>query len=347
LEAVETTGQWVLEESGETMLDPQTSGLINDEVGLWTISDRSADKSQIQQLHLLDRDSGAIIKRYGPMRLSAKVINSCFATYLGDNPDYEAIVLHPFKRNAWLLVTEDATNSPILSGKCADDFAKTGSTEYPTLLVEVTKQDEELIVSGVRAIQFPHEAQVGDFPNDGIEGLSIAKDNTLYLGLEKDNAGQPRVFKVALSADVFEQTERFLQVEDAQLNMPVFSQGNHPINGMDIYYPDDASDGYLLAAARNDNELWVIDLTAQQPTTIIPLVFLAQSDDAQCATNYKMDNASIEGVAVADQQLILINDPWKVNYLKNVTCESQREKYERMSPLIFSLPIDSNWFVKR
>jgi hypothetical protein len=185
---------------------------------------------------------------------------------------------------------------------------------------------------------------VGNFPNDGIEGLAISRTNVLYLGLEKDSEGKARIFEVTLNETTFDSHSEFLRTRDAELNLPEFEQGAHPINGMDIFYPSNDSDGYLIAAARNDNQLWVIDLSKRKPTAIVPLSFLSNNAHESCVASYVMDNASLEGVAVDGNTLYLINDPWTRNYLKNVTCEQEREKYERMSPLLFSLPIKAEWF---
>ena len=57
-----------------------------------------------------------------------------------------------------------------------------------------------------------------------------------------------------------------------------------------------------------------------------------------------MDNASIEGLAVIGDTLWLVNDPWKVNYMKNLQCEANRARYEGMAPLLFNMPIDDAWF---
>jgi len=52
-------------------------------------------------------------------------------------------------------------------------FENTGSTKYPTLLVEIMLRNEQLIVSGVRALQFSPDDKVGNLPNDGFEGLAF------------------------------------------------------------------------------------------------------------------------------------------------------------------------------
>jgi hypothetical protein len=336
-------GTWITELNGSTMLDPQTSGLIADDKVWWTISDASAHESQTQRLHLIDKSTKQVVKKYGPYVLSKKVSDSCFADYLSTEPDFEAIVFHPFKYDAWILVTEDASRGKPLSARCQETFSDTGSTVYPTVLVEVLLRDGQLIVSGARAVKFAEQDKVGDFPNDGIEGMAVGRDQKLYMALEKDANGHPRIFYVDLDPETFNSAKSFIQAKDAELNLPKFEQGNHPINGMDIYFPDEDSKGFLIAAARNDNELWVIDIEKSLPTRVIPLSFFAPSMTESCPSVHIMDNASLEGVAVDGDTLVLINDPWRKNYLKNAKCEGDIALYERMSPLIFTTPIEKSW----
>ena len=337
-------GQWIVDSAGVVMPDPQTSGLIflNDQ--LLTISDASALPQQRRRVHAIDPGSMIITDVYGPMTLASRVRRSCFAQYLSDEPDYEAIVVDPDDPNVFIIVTEDATRSGAMSTRCQQRFEKTGSTDYPTLLVRVVKTGDNLRVTHVRPLQYPLEYAVGDFPNDGIEGMAFGPKRTLYLALEKDSDGQPRIFSVVID-EQFWQSSEFATVSDPELDIPTFESGNHPINGMDYLRLGDEHPGILIAAARNDEQLWFIDLAKQQPTQTIDLVFLAPSlsDDPQCQAYEKMDNASLEGVAIAGIDVWLINDPWKKNYLKNIQCESNRERYEAMAPLMFKLTLQPEW----
>jgi hypothetical protein len=142
--------------------------------------------------------------------------------------------------------------------------------------------------------------------------------------------------------------------------LPTFESGNHPINGMDVYYPSFYSKGYLLAAARNDSELWIVDLAKIKPTKRINLSFRAPSEQSQlnlsevssavesqisdCDGSHLMNNASIEGLAVVENEVWLVNDPWKSNYMKNVVCILDEKRYKRMAPLLFKMEISANWF---
>ena len=347
------TGKWITELDGRFMLDPQTSGLKYHAGYLYSLSDGSSHESQRRRLHKISKDSAKVVQKFGPTVFSQTVQQSCFYPYLSNRPDYEALVPLDPTGTQWLYVTEDASQGIQLTPQCQQKYEDTHSTTYPTLLVKLELSEESLTVTAVRPVQFPKSAQVGDSPNDGIEGLALTKDNTLLLGLEKDASGQPKVFSTALTNDFWD-TQAFINVIDTQLSLPTFTSGNHPINGMDIYYPDDSSQGYLIAAARNDEELWIVDLSKQKPTKIIPLLFLApsianalsdaQKQSAYCAPLHQMDNASLEGLAVVDQHIYMVNDPWKTNYKKNIVCDADTSKYEEFSHLLFKLEINPRWF---
>lgn len=360
-EKVELLGRWIVDLDADVMLDPQTSGLKYANGYLYSVSDGSADESQTRRLHQISMADSAIRAKFGPASYSEEVMQSCFYNYLANKPDYEALVPVAGEEGVWIFVTEDASRSEPLSDSCQQKYAETGSTIFPSLVVRLQLTKEQLELTHVRPIQFDQTAQVGNFPNDGIEGLAITKDNRLLLGLEKDAFGQARVFELLLTQD-FWQTQDFAKVRDSELLLPKFESGDHPINGMDVYYPSDNEQGYLLAAARNHNELWIIDLAKRKPAKRIKLDFRAPSqhtdvkgsDDSSaadnksaissCAQTHSMNNTAIEGLAVVKNEVWLVNDPWKENYLKNVVCPSDGERYKRMAPLLFSMQIRDAWF---
>ncbi len=338
--AMVVSGQWITDEAGNIMEDPQTSGLIAVNSQLMTIADASALDHQQLKLHTIAPDSAQITAQSATFTQSNRVRRSCFSPYLSNSPDLEALVVDPINPNVFYTVTEDATRTGALSVSCQNKVANTGSTDYPTLLVRLEGDSTGNIeITHVRPIQFPAEYEVGNFPNDGIEGMALHTDGTLYLGLEKDKAGQPRVFTLMLN-DAFWQTSDFAVVSDPQLDVPRFTQGNHPINGMTLYTYQNGV--FLLAAARNDDELWIIDTQGNKATKKLQLSFQAPALEG-CAASI-MDNASIEGLAVIGQTLYLINDPWKQHYLENITCEAEKPRYEAMAPLLFELTLDSGWF---
>ncbi|QJR81595.1 hypothetical protein CA267_012865 [Alteromonas pelagimontana] len=344
--ALEVVGHWLVDSAGEVMSDPQTSGLTHWQGQLISISDGSAVSEQQRRLHFIDPQNAQVTKSANTMSLSTSVRRSCFSDYLANEPDFEALVADPADAAVFYSVTEDATRTGALSVRCQQQFEASGSTAYPTLLVRLERSNAgDITITGVRPLQFPLEYKVGDFPNDGIEGMALTPERTLYLGLEKDTAGQPRIFTLNMNEDFFKSGD-FAKVADPELLLPTFSGGNHPINGLEYYVNPTDGKGYLLAAARNDNELWVIDTAAETPTRRVLMDFTLATDstDGSCPEMERMDNASIEGLAVIGETLWLINDPWKQNYLKNIQCHTHSAKYQAMAPLLFSTPIDQAWF---
>lgn len=340
--SMEAKGTWIKDKSGNVMADPQTSALTVWEGKLVSLSDASAGTDMQRRLHFIDPQTATVTSDEEKMRIGTTVRRSCFSGYLADAPDLEALVADPAQPGVFYTVTEDATRTGALSVRCQQRYQNTGSTDYPSLLVRLERHEFGTTMTGVRPLQFPLSLKVGDYPNDGIEGLAMSADNTLYLGLEKDAAGQPRIFSLTLNDDFWDTTD-FVPVEDPGLAVPVFDSGNHPLNGL-AWYAGEGEQGYLLASARNDNELWVISTDPEKETKRIPLHFTAPASGDNCSTEERMDNASIEGLTVLGNTLYLVNDPWKENYLKNIQCDSNKARYEAMAPLLFSLPLDPAWF---
>ncbi len=344
-EKIKVSGLWLTEKSGQTIYNPQTSGLVKWREQLLTLSDRSADPQHRLKLRTINKHNANLVGPDWPMQAAEQLANSCFIDYLSDNPDLEALTVDPDDDKVFYLVTEDASYAQPMSAECQQKYANSGATGYPSLLVRLELQNnEQLFFTHVRPIQFAPSMQVGDFPNDGLEALAFGQQRTLYLGLEKDSQKQARIFSLQLDSQ-FWQTDDFAMVTESKAKLPKFDSGNHPINGMD-YYQTDSGGEYLLAAARNDESLWVIDLSGQKETKILPFEFYAQVSPVtpDCAEFELMKNASIEGVAVDGQTLWLINDPWKAVYTSNIGCAQNAENYKKFSALLFSLPIQASWF---
>jgi hypothetical protein len=338
-------GKWITEPDGTVMLDPQTSGLVNWRNKLMTLSDRSALEVHRLRLRTINPDSATMPDNGIKLQLSDTLTSHCFAGYVSRNPDLESLVVDPADDNILYMVTEDATYDDELSAQCQQTYHHSSSTQFPFLLVRLELQDQNTaLITHIRPLKFTEQMQIGDTPNDGIEAMAFGQNRTLYLGLERDTHKQARVFSITISPD-FWQSEDFAAVQDAQLKLPKFTKGNHPINGMD-YYQTPQGKEYLIAAARNDSKLWLIDLTGQKETRIISLEFYAQLSTStdNCRDAEIMDNASIEGVAVIGQTVWMINDPWKEAYPKNILCLQNKTNYENYSPLLFSLAIQPSWF---
>lgn len=345
-EPITLNGHWLTDKDQQVMFDPQTSGLIHWQGNLLTVSDASAHESQRLRLTAIDQERARVLPGAFKMAMSEQVKNTCFAEYLAVRPDLEALVVDPDNDKVFVVVTEDASQIK-LSESCQKQFKDSGSADYPMLLLRLEMQsDNSLRMTHVRPIQYLPEHNIDpELPNDGIEGMAFGKDRTLYLALEKDAKGQPRVFTLQIDEQFWQQTG-FAQVSDPALLTPTFEKGSHPINGMDYHPGYTKGSGFLLAAARNDDQVWIIDIDKKLPTRIIDLKFLAEipGSHESCGQWEEMDNASIEGLAVTADDIWLINDPWKVNYHKNIRCEANRDHYTKMAPLLFRLPIQKQWF---
>ncbi|MDN4502471.1 hypothetical protein QX776_08660 [Alteromonadaceae bacterium BrNp21-10] len=343
-ETVNVSGKWLRHENGNVIKDPQTSGLVIWRDQLLTLSDRSALLKHQRALHRIEKHSARVGASAMPMRLSVELEASCFAKYLSNTPDLEALVVDPANDKVFYTVTEDASYDP-LTPACAKQWLGSGSTAFPTLLVRMElNEDYQLTLTHARPLQYKPEFAVGNFPNDGIEGLAFAKNRWLYLALEKDKKKYPRIFRLKMDAD-FWKVPSFIAVEDPELLLPKGDVGAFPLNGMD-YYPSKKGGhgGYLIAAARNNDQLWIIDLNKQRPTKMIDMSYWVNTADASCSAMETIPFTAIEGVAVDGERLWLINDPWKAHYLENIQCKSNAQHFRDMAPLLFSLPIDKGWF---
>jgi hypothetical protein len=341
------TGQWLTDGNGGGIIDPQPSGLTMWQEQLVMISDASANDGQVKRLHFIDPTS-AQRKTLSPIyQISPNLTQSCFNQYLLSKPDLEALVKDPSEPNSFITVTEDASVLGKLTQECQVAFRDTHSTIYPTVLVRLRWDGTQLWVTGVRAVQFPVNAQIGNTPNDGVEGLSI-DGNTLFIALEKDVNYRARIFSTVLD-EQFWADSGFVSVVDStfmipELNHPDQRPVPHPINGTDIFEYQGSK--WLLSAARNDNQLWLINIAKKRPTKVVDLKFMAPTKigtgpaPVDCPAFTLMDNASLEGVAVANGKVYLVNDPWKRNYWKNILCEATRPAYaEHMNGLLFTTSV--------
>lgn len=335
---VVTKGQWVVNDNGQPMENPQTSGLTAWRDGFLSLSDRSAELHHQQRIHFIDT-SAQLAPVSLPIHYSQTIRNSCFGEYLTANPDLEALAVSPHNDQELVMVTEDASYSP-LSRECAEQYSPTGSTPFPTLLVRLLFQQDHWLASAVRPVQFSKSQGLGNFPNDGFEGLVFDKNSTLYMALEKDGSGNPRIFTVDIT-DSFWQSQTFVEAQSPEISVPSFSKGRHPINGLSLY-TDSLGTEWLIAAARNDNQLWLIDTNDQHETRIIDVEYYSSSTPSndECEPQKVMHTSGIEGVAVAHTSLWLINDPWKEQYLHNIECDADAQTYQQFSPLLFEIPLD-------
>jgi hypothetical protein len=342
------SGQWLTDNGQQRLHDPQSSGLTLRHGELIHIGDNSAALPMRNVLLRIAPASGNVIAPAIKITVAPALTDSCFSELLHSYPDWESLTWDRQDDTTLITVTEDSSGFQ-LNGECASRYNATHSTAYPTLLVKI-KVDKALSAAeivAVRPVQFPAHAKVGNFANDGIEGLAIDNNSNLYLALEKNLANAPMIFTVPYTAD-FWHSEDFIAVKDSGFTLPVPDANNHPINGLDyLPHPKPGHPGYLVAAARNDNQLWIIDISQQQRPFVQQLHFYAPSGDVKnCPPFEKLHNTSIEGVAVADNKLYLVNDPWKSQYRNNIQCPANAINFEQFSPLLFQLNLDPRWFIQ-
>ena len=340
------TGLWITDLQGQSLADPQTSGLTWWNGELLSLGDQSAAPDLRMKIFRIAPETGRFITAPIPITLSDEVRKSCFGDYLANSPDLEALTWDRIDQQTLITVTEDASRAQ-LSPACARKFSQTNSTSYPTLLLKISI-DTALTraqITAVRPVQFPADANVGNLPNDGIEGLAIDDHQNLYLGLEKNMAGLPAIFKTRLTPD-FWTRDNFIKVIDANLTLPDLDDRGHPINDLDFMpSPVPGHPGYLIAAARNDDELWVFDLTNRVRPFVQPLQFFVGTDNSGlCPVYERVVQTALEGVAVHGRTLYLANDPWKQHYPDNVQCEVNTPHFLKMAPLLFQMPLDPRWF---
>ena len=108
-------GRWIMEQDGQVMLNPQSSGLVKWRDGLLTLSDRSAHPSQRLRLRTISKDDALLSGPDFPMILSEELQTSCFAAYLTNNPDLEALTVDPDDDRVFYVVTEDASYAEPMS----------------------------------------------------------------------------------------------------------------------------------------------------------------------------------------------------------------------------------------
>tara|TARA_R110002126_G_scaffold15664_8_gene63927 strand:- start:503 stop:1642 length:1140 start_codon:yes stop_codon:yes gene_type:complete len=347
-------GQWLTDNSSQNLVDPQSSGLTLRHGELIHIGDNSATLPMRNVLLKINPQTGQLNGAPIAITVAKPLMTGCFATLLAGYPDWESLTWDRQDDTTLISVTEDSSEYQ-LTGDCASRYRATHSTPYPTLLVKIktNKALTQAEIVAVRPVQFPKQAAVGNFSNDGIEGLAFDNSGNFYLALEKNQSNAPMIFVTPYAAD-FWQNDDFVTVTDAGFTLPVPDANNHPINGLDFLpHPDTKHPGYLLAAARNDDQLWVIDISRQQAPFVQQLHFYAPTANAPesseitdaCAAYEKLANTSIEGVAVAANQIYLVNDPWQSQYPKNIQCPANAARFKQFSPLLFQLSIDPRWFI--
>jgi hypothetical protein len=340
-------GKWITDLQGQTLLNPQSSGFTWRHQELIHLGDNSADASLRDKLLRINPQTAQLIAAPVHISVAENVLNGCFGELFKNHADFEALIWDRVDDTVFVTVTEDSAFVS-LSPQCKARYGATNATDYPTLLVKIDtdKALSRAEITAVRPVQFPAEAKVGNAPNDGIEGLAIDNAGNLYLALEQNAANAPMIFKTRYDA-TFWQQEDYVKVQDTGFVLPVPDDKDHPINDLDyLASPTDGHPGYLVAVARNDNQLWIIDLSQQQMPFVQQLDFYAPTGSAtNCPAFEKMRQTAIEGVAVFGDSVYLVNDAWKKHYPDNIQCPNNADNFNKFAPLLFKLPVDPRWFI--
>lgn len=340
-------GKWIIDLQGQTLTDPQSSGFTYRHGELIHLGDNSAAEPMRNKLLRINPQTAQLTAEPLHITVSEQVLSGCFAALFASYPDFESLTWDRIDDTVFISVTEDSSFVS-LSAECKARYGETNSTDFPTLLVKIDtdKALSRAEITAVRPVQFPKNANVGNFSNDGIEGLALDNAGNLYLALEKNLANAPMIFQTPYSKDFWQQ-DGYVKVQDSGLVLPVPDAKNHPINGLDYLATKKAGHpGYLVAAARNDDQLWIIDLSQQQKPFVQQMVYYAPTPaDSPCPAYEPMVQTAIEGVAVHGDTVYLVNDAWKKHYPDNIKCPANAVHFNKFASLLFSVPVDPRWFI--
>lgn len=344
-----SAGKWITDLQGQTLNDPQSSGFTWRHGEIIHLGDNSAAPEMRNTLLRINPQTAIINAAPVQITVAQHILNGCFGELFSKSPDYEALTWDRLDDTTLITVTEDSSFVS-LSPDCKARYGKTHSTDFPTLLVkiETDKALSRAEITAVRPVQFPESAQVGNFPNDGIEGLAFDNAGNLYLGLEQNAANAPMIFKTAYD-NSFWQQDGYVKVQDTGFALPVPDDKDHPINDLDyLPSPKEGHPGYLVAIARNDDQLWIIDISQQQAPFVQQMAYYAPTlTSSNCPAYEKMVQTAIEGVTVHNDMVYLVNDPWKKHYPDNIQCPDNTAHFNKFAPLMFTTPVNPVWFITR
>ena len=339
-------GKWLTDVNGISLQNPQSSGYTWRHNEIVHIGDNSADVTMRNKLLRVNPNSAQLNAEPIQITIADSVLKGCFGELFSKYPDFEALTWDRVDDTVFISVTEDSS-FVTLRPECKAQYGQTNATDYPTLLVKI-ETDKALTkaqITQVRPVQFPASAHVGNFSNDGIEGLALDNAGNLYLALEQNAANAPMIFKTRYGAEFWQQ-DGYVSLTDTGFALPLPDNKDHPINDLDyLPSPKAGHPGYLVAVARNDDQLWIIDISQQQVPFVQQMAYYAPTGaDSICPAYEKMVQTAVEGVAVHDDMLYLVNDAWKQRYSDNIKCPANAENFNKFAPLQFKVPVNPLWF---
>jgi len=330
-------GRFVLDAKGEPVAPEsfrrglQASALLWRDGVLWSVGDQ---RSQFpNHVFLVDpmtaRLRGAPL-RFGlpsPQRLAdSPGTAKHLLTYSKiPNSDFEALANHPTKKNSILAVTEDKT--PWIAELRVDP----GTVESGVGGLQLENLTELRFPAGLEPWR--------KSPNFRLEGLTLSSDGkTVYFAYERAADNLPRVLKTSLSSALGD-SHADLEIVDIDFaSVPRRADKRRALlNLNDIQILRRGDRDLLIAVARDQERVLVIDLAAKKVTGVIDL-------DFRDPNGRSIHWVSPEGVAFDEEndRLWIINDPDSVRGNYKLRGEKVASGlFAQYAPLLFELTLSA------
>ena len=117
-------GKWLTDETGQTLADPQSSGLTLRHGELVHIGDNSSAVPMRNILLRINPQTGQLIAPPVNITVASDLQNSCFAELLTNYPDWESLTWDREDDTTLVSVTEDSSDFS-LSPQCAKRYSNT------------------------------------------------------------------------------------------------------------------------------------------------------------------------------------------------------------------------------
>jgi hypothetical protein len=334
-EPIKVRGTWVLDAEGRSSpvrLEArprglQTSGLVFRRGELWSVGDQRSEFPGC--LFRLDPGTARLIGKPLTLELApqGEKENPELAAYRGiPNSDFEGLALDPLDPRTLFAITEDKTPW-IVEIRLEETDAK-DSPRFKPRLVQLTP------------VHFPPGIKSWrDNPNYRWEGLAVSDDGkTMYLAFERAEDNLPRLCQLSL-----ESARSGKGANPEVMALPFDSVPRRPdkeqalLNLNDIQFIRLEGRPALLAVARDQERLLVIDLDRKEIARIVDLDLLDPSGGA-------IEWVSPEGLAFdsATDRLWLINDPdsERQNYRARGE-KTPSGKFADYAPLLFEMKLSA------
>jgi hypothetical protein len=325
--AVELRGKWVLDSDGKAIPPSsfrrglQPSALAWRRGELWSLGDQ---RSQYPgHLFRIDPRSGRLLGQPLRLRLPARKDgeNPQFEIYRGiPNSDFEGLAPHPDDLNTFFAITED---------------------KVPWVVeIRLTDKGKSLAAGIVQLSQIRLPGNPRPWRDDSnfrMEGLAVSDDaRTLYLAFERADDDLPRIYSAPLS---IARAGKPFQLQAVPVRFaalpPRGDKARARLNINDIQFIRRGKRPFLLAVARDQERLLVIDIQAGKVSRTIDLDF--RDPDGQAILWVSPEGLAFDAAA---DRLWVINDPDSVrgNYRRRDQPEATG-LYAEFAPLLFEMKL--------